>query len=129
MNHHKLVGVESSDGQPCDCCGTPCPKRRVLVHNTHADVTLKLGAVCAAKRLSKLETKLAQKKLDRAAKVEAALDRARGWLADGANPKDVARNLNLTVTARENHGRVEARLDPTSFDWTTVEPQEQGATA
>ena len=45
----RVVGIESTDGaneNGCECCGTPCPKRRVVLMDDNGDVH-KFGCVCA----------------------------------------------------------------------------------
>lgn len=46
MNNAKFLGIESSDGELCDCCGTPCPRRRVVVENESG--IRRLGSTCAS---------------------------------------------------------------------------------
>lgn len=42
----RVLGVEDSDGDQCECCGTACPKRRVVLTNGHED--RRFGSLCAA---------------------------------------------------------------------------------
>lgn len=46
----KVLGIEQSDGERCDCCGTPCPKRRVALDNGFE--VRKFGVSCAALALT-----------------------------------------------------------------------------
>ena len=42
----RVVGIEDSDGDRCECCGTPCPKRRIVLDDGNA--TRRFGSSCAA---------------------------------------------------------------------------------
>lgn len=47
-----VVGIESSDGDPCDCCGTRCPRRRVVIFDDESCEHQKFGVVCAGMALN-----------------------------------------------------------------------------
>lgn len=45
---YRFVGIEDSDGQPCECCGTRCPKRRVVLRKADSGEFVRFGSMCAA---------------------------------------------------------------------------------
>lgn len=49
MNNWHIIGIEDSDGEPCECCGTACPKRRVILSD--GDQEIRFGSTCAALRV------------------------------------------------------------------------------
>jgi len=46
MLNWKVLGLEASDGERCECCGTCCPKRRVVL--TSGGEERRYGTACAA---------------------------------------------------------------------------------
>ena len=56
------VGIEDSDGERCECCGTVCPKRRVVL--TDGDFEQRLGSSCAALRVAGVRSTKAAKLIE-----------------------------------------------------------------
>ena len=46
-----VAGIEDSDGERCECCGTRCPKRRVVLMDSNGSF-VKYGSSCAAYALT-----------------------------------------------------------------------------
>lgn len=61
----KLLGIEDSDGQQCECCGAVCPKRRVVLDNGFE--VRRLGSKCAAMALTGSKSKFSVSRLNKEA--------------------------------------------------------------
>lgn len=66
MESWKVIGIEDSDGERCECCGTRCPKRRVVLSNGHAE--MRYGVNCAAIAVFGNKERLSVDKITRRAK-------------------------------------------------------------
>ncbi len=84
---YRMVGIEDSDGDACDCCGTACPKRRIVLEPLNdAGNYLRLGSTCAALALGSKSSTIG--------KAEAsALKRARRILDAGYTREQAAEAL------------------------------------
>lgn len=56
MTCYKILGYEESETSCCECCGTRCPKMRVVLQAMDGGPTLRYGRQCAA---LKMKTKVA----------------------------------------------------------------------
>ncbi len=100
MEGWRVLGIEESDGELCECCGTACPKRRVVLNN--GDMDVRYGVVCAAqmlrpsgKRKPSYEVALremeAQRNADRL-QAEWMVKQAQGYICDGLNEANAVFN-------------------------------------
>ena len=88
MSNWKILGLECSDGQKCECCGACCPKRRVVLTNGEAEV--RYGASCAAFKLVGNKKAGSTKSITEKA---TAAQLAKKWLASGHAPEVVATGI------------------------------------
>lgn len=45
----KVIGLECSEGDKCECCGASCPRKRVVLQTPEGEV--RYGTQCAAYKL------------------------------------------------------------------------------
>ena len=100
-----FLGIESSDGDPCDCCGTPCPKRRTVVRTEAGDIR-KLGSTCAALTLRPSDRRKAHAEEAAFGRIERAKSKARKWLADGFSLDRVRNWLGCYVRCEVREGSI-----------------------
>lgn len=103
MTNWKILGIEDSDGERCECCGTCCPKRRIVLTDGQSEV--RYGSSCAAFKL------IGNKKASSNSLVilqARGVSLAKKWLASGHRAKVVANDLRVReLNARERDGGVE----------------------
>jgi hypothetical protein len=112
QTEYRILGIEESDGDPCECCGTRCPKRRVVLTDGHTD--LRYGVHCAA--LAVYGDKSYSKTLHRQAK---ALAFARKTLRAGYGPRDTGTAVwnRFGFTYRVHYDRLQIAINN---EWTDV---------
>lgn len=91
----RVVGIEDSDGDRCECCGTPCPKRRIVLDDGHA--TRRFGTSCAALAV------LGKKSRRNASLVEAyakAHSYAKKWINHYGNSPEVLSRIAAAISVR-----------------------------
>jgi hypothetical protein len=103
QSNWKVIGIEESDGERCECCGACCPKRRVVL--TDGDREVFYGTSCASYRLlGSKEHRVTQMVLNQAR----AASFAREYLAKGFKPSLVANSIRVKFcSAWERDGGVE----------------------
>jgi hypothetical protein len=99
----EFMGIESSDGEQCECCGTPCPRRRVVVRSECGDYR-RLGSTCAALALRPRDAAKAKTEEATFVRQQRAIDKARKYLADGVDFARVANWLGCFVRTDRRGG-------------------------
>lgn len=102
----RVVGIENTDGNPaaaCECCGTNCPKRRVVLADDNGDFRF-YGVVCADLAVRGSAVKRSHATATAAIESEVArLDRERRE----ANHRAIdAKFETLVAAVREDHPEV-----------------------
>lgn len=64
----RVLGIEDSDGDRCECCGTPCPKRRVVLRPADGGEDRRFGSMCAAMALRGVRDAKAARHIERDAR-------------------------------------------------------------
>jgi hypothetical protein len=95
MNNAKFLGIESSDGEPCDCCGTACPRRRVVIENESG--IRRLGSTCASLALRPRDVAKIQSESAVHDRQERAIAAARKHLSGGMTLAAVRNRLGCFV--------------------------------
>lgn len=90
MARYVIMGIEDSDGDPCECCGTPCPKRRVVLRDISSGEDRRYGSTCAAYAMLGSRGRKSAQALNRNAEI---VQYARKWHAAGRSLEIVARGI------------------------------------
>lgn len=88
QSNWKILGVEESDGECCECCGASCPKRRIVLTNGEGE--LRFGSSCAAYKLMGSKKSGDVKVITEKAKVA---NLAKKWLVAGHSIEIVAKGI------------------------------------
>jgi hypothetical protein len=91
----RVVGIEDSDGDRCECCGTPCPKRRIVLDDGNA--TRRFGSSCAALAV------LGKKSRSNLCRIEAyarANSYAAKWISQYGKSPDVLSRIASAIRVR-----------------------------
>lgn len=94
MERWKVLGIEESDGERCECCGTRCPKRRIVLSDGVKDY--RYGTNCAAIKVHGNKTRLSADEVIRKAKAVSYVERQ---IAKFGKAEDVLRRVADTVTS------------------------------
>lgn len=79
-SQYEIMGFEDSDGERCECCGTPCPKRRVVLRRLDGGDDVRYGSQCAAMALRGSRDRKATEAVNREAEI---VGRVRRWAEAG----------------------------------------------
>jgi hypothetical protein len=85
-----IRGFEDSDGERCECCGTPCPKRRVVLRRLDGGEDVRYGSQCAALALRGSRDRKATESIDREAEI---VGRVRRWAEAGYGLDRIAKGI------------------------------------
>lgn len=108
MSTYRILGLECSDGERCECCGAVCPKRRIVLSNGESEV--RYGSQCAAMALLGRKVKASEEKV-LVGQAQAA-DYARKWLAAGRKPQDIANAIRVRFPVDAGVVWIGKEIDP-----------------
>lgn len=92
MSNLRVIGIEESNSERCECCGTKCPKRRIVLTDGIND--FRYGTQCAAMTLLGAKSKLNADKIIRKAKALSYIDRKiKKFGTDESVLKSIAQNV------------------------------------
>lgn len=96
MSKWTYAGIEESDGQACECCGTPCPKARVVLRSEDGEF-LKVGSTCSEKlQLSRSDIGRRNSELKRCLRKQRLRKRVEEFRSGGqVEEKDIERWIRL----------------------------------
>ena len=107
MGNYRFLGIEASDGDACDCCGTTCPRRRVVVETESGDIR-RLGSTCASFALRPRDIAKIKSESATHDRQERAIAAARKHLAAGIALPAVRNRLGCFVRAEIRDGVIVA---------------------
>lgn len=94
MKCWKVLGIEESDGERCECCGTRCQKRRIVLSDGVNDY--RYGTNCAALKVYGSKAHISVDKVLRKGKAERYVSRQ---IAKFGKGEEVLRRIADTVTS------------------------------
>jgi len=103
-----VAGIEDSDGERCECCGTRCPKRRIVLMDSDGSYH-KYGSSCASFAITGKKAGEKKKGMELQAR---AIQRV-NFLAERGHDKEIIANdihVRFAVYAKPVDGGLELQL-------------------